>query len=95
MDLTVLRKWFHENHMVLNPGKFHNIGISDDDLFQKNNFLNNKTASTNEEKLLGILLDNKLKFESYITSLCKKAGQKFSALVRVDHCFTQIRNHCY
>ena len=82
--------------MVLNPGKFHNIEISNDDLFQKNNFLNkNEIASTNEEKLLGILLDNKLKFESYITSLCKKAGQKFSALVRVDHCFTQIRNHCY
>ena len=64
--------------------------------FSKKNFLNNnEIASTNEEKLLGILLDNKLKFESHITSLCKKAGQKFSALVRVDHCFTQIKNHCY
>ena len=31
------------------------------------------------EKLFGILLDSKLNFNSQITSLCKKAGQKLSA----------------
>ena len=25
MDFMILRKWFHENHMVLNPGKCHYI----------------------------------------------------------------------
>ena len=25
MDFMILQKWFHENHMVLNPGKCHYI----------------------------------------------------------------------
>ena len=32
MDLIILHKWFHENHMVLNPGKCHYIVIGDDAL---------------------------------------------------------------
>ena len=50
---------------------------------------NNEIASSNEEKLLGILLDSKLNFDSHITSLCKKAGQKLSALARINHYLTQ------
>ena len=49
---------------------------------------NNEIASSNEEKLLGILLDSKLNFESHITSLCNKAGQKLSALARINHYLT-------
>ena len=30
MDPMILHKWFHENQMVLNPGKCHYIAISDD-----------------------------------------------------------------
>ena len=43
----------------------------------------------NEEKLLGILLGTKLNFNSHIKSLCKKAGQKFSAPARTNHYLTQ------
>ena len=50
---------------------------------------NNEIASSNEEKLLGILLDSKLNFDSHITPLCKKAGQKLSALARINHYLTQ------
>ena len=46
---------------------------------------NNEIASSNEEKLLGILLDSKLNLDSHTTSLCKKAGQKPSALARINH----------
>ena len=38
MDFMILHKWFHENHMVLNPGKCHYIVIGNDDLAQKNFF---------------------------------------------------------
>ena len=41
---------------------------------------NNKITSSNEAKLLGIFLDSKLNFESHIAYLCRKAGQKKSAL---------------
>ena len=46
---------------------------------------NNKITSSNEEKLLSVFLDNKLNFESHIGSLCRKAGQKISALARLKN----------
>ena len=52
MDFMILQKWFHENHMVLNPGKCHYIVIGDDDPAQKIIFNNNEIASSNEENFL-------------------------------------------
>ena len=89
MDFMILHKWFHENRIVLNPDKCHYIVIGDDDPTQKIILNNNEIASSNEEKLFGILLDSKLNFDSHITSLCKKAGQKLSALARINHYLTQ------
>ena len=43
--------------MVLNPGKCHYIVIGDDDPNQKIILNDNEIASSNEEKLLGILSD--------------------------------------
>ena len=89
MDFMILHKWFHENRIVLNPDKCHYIVIGDDDPTQKIILNNNEIASSNEEKLFGILLASKLNFDSHITSLCKKAGQKLSALARISHYLTQ------
>ena len=36
-----------------------------------------------EEKLLGVTIDKNLDFNSHLTSVCKKAGQKVSALARI------------
>ena len=71
--------------MVLNPGKCHYIVNGDTDPSHKIILNNNDVSSSNKEKLLGIPLDNKLDFDSHITSLCKKAGQKLSALARMNH----------
>ena len=62
--------------------------IGDDDPTHKIILNNNDIANPNEEKLLGILLKNKLNFDSHITSLCKKASQRLSALARTNHYFT-------
>ena len=88
MDFMILHKWFHENHMILNPGKCHYIEIGDNDPAHKIILNNNEIASSNEQKLLGILLDSKLIFDSHITSLCKKACQNLSPLGRVNHYLT-------
>ena len=89
MDLMILHNWFHENHMVLNTGKCHYIVISNDDPTHKIILNNNEVASSNEEKLLSILLNSKLNFDFHITSLCKRADQKVSALAKINHYLTQ------
>ena len=50
--------------MVLNTGKCHYTVIGTDDLSHKIILNNNKIARSNKEKLLGILLDSKLNFDS-------------------------------
>ena len=85
MDFMVSHKWFHENHMVLNPGKCHHIVIGDDDPSHKIILNNNEIASSNEEKLLDFLLDSKLNFDPHITSICKKVWRKLSTLARINH----------
>ena len=89
MDFMILYKWFYESHMTLNPGKCHYIVIGDDDPTYKILLSNNESSSSIEEKLLGFLLDSKLNFDFHIRSLCKKAGQKLSALVRINHFLAQ------
>ena len=49
--------------------------------------VNNEIVSSNQERLLCILLF-KLNFDSHNTSHCKKAGQKISALARINHYLT-------
>ena len=56
MDSMILHKWFHENRIVLYPGKCHYIVIGDDDPIHKVILNNNEIASSNKKKLLGILL---------------------------------------
>ena len=90
MEFMILHKWFHENPMTLNPGKCHYMVIGSRDLSHEIILNNYKITSSNEEKLLGIFLDSKLNFESHIGSgsLCRKAGQKISALARLKNYLT-------
>ena len=40
--------------------------------------------NTKKEKLLGVMIDKKLTFETHINKLCKKAGNKLFALSRMS-----------
>ena len=44
---------------------------------------NYNIKSSKSKKLLGIKIDNKLNFNTHFDEICKKAGQKLNALVRV------------
>ena len=92
MYFMILHKSFHEDHMVLNPGKCHYTVIIDNDPSHKIILNNNGIASSNEKKLLGIISDSKLSFDSHITSLCKRAGQTLSALAKINHCLPPDQN---
>ena len=44
---------------------------------------NCSTEETNNAKLLGVTIDNQLKFDVHIKNFCKEAGKKVNALARV------------
>ena len=62
--------------------------IGGDDPTHKIILNNNEIANSNEEKLLGSLLDGELNFDSLIKSLCRKVGQNVSACARINHHLT-------
>ena len=69
--------------MVLNADKYHFTRLGKDtenETFIFNNFIFN---NSNEEKILGITIDNKLTFKGHIKILCRKAAQKMGALSRL------------
>ena len=84
MNFMILHQWFHENHMTLNPWKCHCMVIGSKDLSHEIMLNENEITSSNEEKLIGKLLDSKLNFESQLGSLYRKAGQKINTRLK-DH----------
>ena len=80
-----LTEWFFENYMVLNQTKCHYMSIGrnpEDDKFEFGNFL---LGNSKEEVVLGITIDNKFTFDSCIKNICRKAGQKLGALLRITN----------
>ena len=69
-----MSKWFIDNHLKANPGKYHVLlsETYDTQLIVENVPI----ASSCCEKLLGIKIDLKLSFEPHVELLCKKASQK-------------------
>ena len=82
-DSKVLLEWVSNNVLKANPDKFHllssnpnpNISVKVDQY---------EISNSNCEKLLGIIIDNKLTFNNHVAGLCKKASQKLLALGRVS-----------
>ena len=71
--------------MVLNAKKCHymcfGIGSENDDFI----FDGIKLPNCCEKIILGVKIDNELKFEPYIRSMCKKAPQKLEVLIEYPH----------
>ena len=61
MKFMILHQWFHENHMTLSSGKCHYMVIGSSELSHEIMLNDNRITSSNEEKLLGIFLDSKLR----------------------------------
>ena len=84
-------KWFAENCLKANTDKSHlivskvNKGLSIK--------INNDTIDcSSEQKLLGVIIDNELKFENYVKKLCKKSNQKLMALSRIAPYMNRKKN---
>ena len=82
-NFELASKWFEENHMVLNAGKYHFMYYgknTENETFIFNSFIFN---NSNKENILGTTIDNKLTFKSHIKILCEKATQKIGTLSRL------------
>ena len=67
--------------MVTNAGKCHLLTSTSEEVSVK--IENEIIKNSLQEKLLGIVVDNRLTFEPHVKNLCKKAGQKLHALARI------------
>jgi hypothetical protein len=74
--------WFENNYMKLNQSKCHFLASgSPEHLWIKVG--DERIWESQSEKLLGMIVDKNLNFESHLKTLCKKVNQKVSALARI------------
>ena len=83
-DSLLALEWFDNNYMKLNSDKCHLLISGFKHQLHWVNVGPSKVWESSERKLLGIALDNGLKFRSHISKICRKASQKLSALIRVS-----------
>ena len=68
--------------MVLNSGKCHFMCIGQNTVNETFVYDKIEMKNSKEEKILGLIIDNKLRFKSHVKSLCKKVSEKIWALPR-------------
>ena len=76
--------WFYKNYMVLNAGKCHFMCPGNNAENKALLFHNILLENSKEQKILGVIIDNKLNFKSHRSEFCKKAYQKIAALSRLS-----------
>ena len=85
-DLENVLSWFQANSLKANSSKFQFMILGDKQNTSYPININEKKIN-NLIELLGIVIDNQLKFKKHIENLCKKALQKRSKL----HALRRIR----
>ena len=86
-------KWFEENDMKANPEKFQAMVLSSGNSQPIGNYFYFEIEGANiypekSVKLLGIFIDNKLKFHDQVSHICKQAAKQLSVLRR----FSRVLN---
>ena len=84
-DSSITIQWFADNFMKLNTNKCHLLILGRNSHQKvKVNAGDSIIENLEEEKLLVVVIDKRLSFETHISKLCKKAGSKLSALARIS-----------
>ena len=86
-DLRLVNDRFYGNFMVLNPEKVHFISIGKD--IKTLSFNDLALKNSKEVEILEITLERSMGFNTHIKNICRKAGQKLSALLRISSYFDQ------
>ena len=75
-------QWVKNNFLKINPEKSHVLLSSNTEMVV--NIISESIVSTPSQKLLGITIDNELKFDIHVRNLCNKANLKLHALSRIS-----------
>ena len=78
----VLFEWFSNNFLRANAVKCHLI-INTDEPFSIN-IDNQVIKNSNNKKLLGINLNNRLGVDTHVANICNRVGEKLHALARIS-----------
>ena len=75
--------WFANNHMKTNPSKCHLLLSTQEEANIQ--IANTTIKNSKSQKLLGVVLDSKLKFDVHVGNICQKANRKINALARLTN----------
>ena len=78
--------WFKQSEIIVNADKFQAIILNkkESEAKYKLTIDNNDIESTKSVKLLAITIDDRLRFDQHISSLCSKAAMQLNALARLE-----------
>ena len=82
--------WVANNQMKASHGKCHLLLSTQEDA---NIQMSNTTNCSRSQKLLGIVFDNKLRFDKHIENISQKANRKLNALARVTNYIELPKRH--
>ena len=78
---NTLFKWFSDNCIIADADICHLLTSTSEEVSVK--IKNEIIKNYLQEKLLGIVIDNRLTFEPHVENIRKKAGQKLHTLARI------------
>ena len=83
-DFLILDEWFFNNFLVLNSDKCHFMTLGTPNTLHNFKCKNITAKNIVSEKLLGVIINNKLDFAEQLNTVCKKANLKLHALNRIS-----------
>ena len=83
-DFLILDDWFFSNFLVLNFDKCHFMTLGTPNTLPNLKCKNVTVKKSASEKLLGVIIDNKLDFTEHLNTVCKNANLKLHALNRIS-----------
>ena len=89
-DISSVMDWFQANFMMLNAGKCHFLVSGPKNVVEHTYVKVGEQIiwESLKEKLLGLTVENKLKFQEHIHIITKKASSKLAALTRLTRFFS-------
>ena len=83
-DFLILDEWFFNNFLRLNFDKCHFLTLGTPNYLPNFKRKNITIKNSVSEKLLGVIMGNKLDFMEHLNTVCKKANLKLHALSRIS-----------